>query len=117
MAPAQPMTPWGNLLLPTPLEPICVPPTLPLGFGSLDAPRPGQEVPRSRRQPGSWTRQAGEAPVDIMFLPRNGRAGGFLGKEQGSGASTPGTSAPPTPLPRAHRPCGALSGLGGEEDT
>lgn len=63
---------------------------------------------------GSWTRQAGEVPVDIMFLPRNGKAGMFQGKEQGSGASMPGTSAPPSPLPGASP---ARAGPCGEEDT
>lgn len=40
---------WGES--PT-ADTLCLPPTLPLGFGSLDALRPGQEVPRSPRQRG-----------------------------------------------------------------
>lgn len=87
-------------MLLTLLEPVCFPPTLPPGFGSLDAPCSGQEAPCSARQ-GSWTHRAGEEPVDIMFLPRNGKVGMFLGKEQRSGASTPGTSTPPSLLPGA----------------
>lgn len=80
-------------------EPVRLPPTLPPGFGSPDAPCPGQEAPHSRRQWGSWTRRAGEEPADIMFLPRNGKVGLFLGMQQSSRTSTPGTSTPPAPLP------------------
>lgn len=89
------------LLLLTLLEPMHLPPTLLPGFDSLDPPCPDQEAPHSLRQQGSWTHQAGEEPVDIMFLPRNGKVGMFLGKEQSSGTSTPGNIHSPFPLPRA----------------
>ena len=52
--------------------------------------------------------------MDIMFLPRNGKSGMFLGKEQGFGASMLGTSTPPPVLPRTSL---ALLGPVGEEDT
>lgn len=52
---------------------LWLPPTLAPGFGSLDAPCPGQKVPLGLRQQGSWTQQAGEEPVDIMFLRKNGK--------------------------------------------
>ena len=52
--------------------------------------------------------------MDIMFLPRNGKSGMFLGKEQGSGASTPGTSTPP---PVVLQTSLALLGPVAEEDT
>lgn len=72
------------------LEPVRLPPTLPPGFGSLDAPYPGQEVPCSLPQAaGELDSSGGKEPMDIMFLPRNGKVGMFLGKEQGSGASAP----------------------------
>lgn len=51
----------------------------------------------------------------MMFLPRNGKARMFLGKERGSGASTPGTSTPPSLLPRAL--LASSAGPCGEEDT
>lgn len=102
------ITPGEALLLLTLLEPVRLPPTLPPGFDSLDAPCPGQEAPRSLRQQGSWIHQAGEEPVDIMFLPRNGKVGMILGKDQSSGTSMPGNSH--TPLPAAQSlalPCWA----------
>lgn len=93
------------------LEPVRLPPTLPPGFGSLDTPCPGQEVPLCPRQQGSWTHQVGEEPVDVMFLPRNGKAGMFLGKEQSTETSRLGTSTPPSPPPRALPFCAGPHGV------
>lgn len=93
------------------LEPMHLPPTLPPGLDSLDPPCPGQEVPRSLRQQGSWTRQAGEEPVDIMFLPRNGKVGMFLGQEQSSGTSMPRER--PLPFPCCPEPRPSMLGLRG----
>lgn len=89
------------LLLLTLSELVHLPPTRPPGSGSLDAPCPAQEVPRSLRQQGSWIRQAGEEPVDMMFLPRNGKVGMFLGKEQALGQAH---REHPHPLPRCPEP-------------
>lgn len=33
--------------------------------------------------------------MDVMFLPRNGKGGMFLGEKQGSGASAPGNVCSP----------------------
>lgn len=51
------------------MESVHLLPILPLGFGSLDAPCPSQEVPHSPSRQGSWTRRAGEEPVTLCSFP------------------------------------------------
>ena len=51
--------------------------------------------------------------MDIMFLPRNGKVGMFLGKEQHSGASTPGNIYSPFPAARSLAGCAGPQGEGG----
>lgn len=85
--------------------------------GSPGADTLGAGVSPSHSAPGVWlpgcslswsgsasqpagaelARQAGGEPVDVMFLPRNGKGGMFLGEKQGSGASAPGNVCSPGP--------------------
>lgn len=91
------------------LEPVRLPPTLPLGFGSLDAPCPGQEVPCSLPQASGELDSSGRRGANGHYVPsQEWESGNVPG--QGTGLWGKCAQKHPFPFPCCSEPCHPLPG-------